>query len=127
MILIVNNLGRSGSSWIGKLLSLIDDRTFYVYEPLLQVTKLLKEPRRSYHFAEILSDIFACQAPKTLQDFYKIWPAVLPDFRKICKRKCGTINTINKICAAAKSIVVKVSNKSVFTFIFPFKLYRISR
>ena len=42
MILIVNNLGRSGSSWIGKLLSLIDDRTFYVYEPLLQVTKLLK-------------------------------------------------------------------------------------
>ena len=119
MILIVNNLGRSGSSWIGGLLSLIDDRTFYVYEPLFQVTELLKEPRRSYHYTEILSDIFACQAPKTLQDFYKIWPAVLPDFRKICKSKCETINDINNICTAAKSIVIKVSHKSVSILSYP--------
>ena len=108
LVLIVNNLGRSGSSWVGNLVSRLDNETLYMYEPLLMLDKVLNERMTSYRSVEILSDIFRCQAQKSLTDLQKKWHAVLSSFKAKCGSKCSTINDYNEECSKAKSVVVKV-------------------
>ena len=118
MVLIVNNLGRSGSTWVGSLMSLVDNNTFYVYEPIQMLNMVLHEPITSYRSVEILSDVFRCQAQKSLTDLHSKWNFALFKAQANCGEKCQTINDYNDVCRHSSSVVVKVSPRLAISSLF---------
>ena len=109
LIILVSTLGRSGSSWVGELLSLINNNTLYVYEPLIMIQKIYGERLTNALLLEILQDVLRCQMKIDIVKLNSMWSRVLMKFKENCGEECDSLNGINNYCARAKTLVVKVS------------------
>ena len=107
-ILLANSLGRAGSSWVGELLSQLNEETVYLFEPLRSVEKFHNITYADAAYNEILSDVFHCQMKGDMMELYIRYKRTFKNLTKKCSGNCNTLNDVNERCRKAKTIVVKV-------------------
>jgi len=108
LIVLVSTLGRSGSSWIGELLSMVNNQTMYIYEPMIMIRKIYGQRNTDAFLIEIIKNVMNCQMKQDIMNLSTMWNRVLRKVKEKCRPKCVTVNDINKQCIKAKTLVVKV-------------------
>lgn len=110
IVLLVNSLGRGGSTWTSQIIETFSENTINIFEPLI-LLQVAEDPISEKSSVEILNDILQCEF--NLNYSHSKAKTVFRQFFKTCSNgMCNTTQDWRTHCEQSTLRLVKVNMKT---------------
>lgn len=122
LVLLMAPVGRSGSTWLGEMLSLLHPEGVYLYEPEYMLTRSGSPVIREDEAMSLIAGLFNCKITEEFVEWMKSRPDIRTVYRhifttRVCRRLdwgCLQADKLARLCGEAPYRMIKVT--SVFRF-----------
>lgn len=117
LVLLMAPVGRSGSTWLGEMLSLLHPEGIYLYEPEYMLTRNGSPVIPKDKAVSFIADLFNCKITEEFVAWMKSRPDIQTVYRhiittRVCKKLdwgCLRADELTRLCKEAKHRVIKVT------------------
>ncbi|XP_047498078.1 carbohydrate sulfotransferase 5-like [Penaeus chinensis] len=115
LVLLMAPVGRSGSTWLGKMLSLLHPEGLYLYEPEYMLTRSGSPVIREDEAVSLIAGLFNCKITEEFVEWMKSMPDIRTVYRhtfttRVCRRLdwgCLQADQLARLCGETKYRLIK--------------------